>query len=156
MKCWKTHIWSIIISITSWCHRVQHYSVYLRCHLDWRIIITLQWFSQQEPSLNNQHNLWSQHIFTRLLLSFVIFKKSFHKLKWTPHHDLPSSVKKVLINMYTIILSLFFFLHEEGISATTNWANLHQRLYIINLFVKSFQHFLQEVQEIIAEVWRSN
>lgn len=121
-----------------------------------RITITLHSFSQQEPSLNIQHILWSQHIFTRLLLWFVIFKKSFHKSKRIPHHDLPSSVKKVLINMYMIILSLFFFLHEEGINATTNWANLHQRLYIINLFVKSFQHFLQEVQEIIAEVWRSN
>lgn len=53
--------------------------------------------------------------------------------------------------MYMIFLSLFS-LHEEGINATANWANLHQRLYIINLFVKSFQHFLQEVQEIIDEV----
>lgn len=57
--------------------------------------------------------------------------------------------------MYMIFLSLFS-LHEEGINATANWANLHQRLYIINLFVKSFQHFLQEVQEIIDEVWRIN
>lgn len=96
----------------------------------------------------------TQH-FTRMLLSFVIFKKSFQKPKQIPPHGLPSSVKKVLINMYMIFLSLFllfFFLHEEGINATTNWANLHPRLYIINLFVKSFQHFLQEVQEIVDEV----
>lgn len=55
-----------------------------------------------------------------------------------------------------ISFSLFFFLSEEDINATANWTNLHQRLYIVNLFVKSFQHFLQEVQEIIDEVWRNN
>lgn len=60
---------------------------------------------------------------------------------------------------YKYVYDIYFstsFLHEGGINATTNWANLHQKLYIINLSAKSFQRFLQEVQEIIGEVWRSN